>query len=144
MQPKCILSMRKPSWNRICVKICMLVLCCCANTLVLLYRIIYIFEYTSARRNVVEEESPIFCIFSIRDGCTKWVRYRIIVELQLFSFQYCWLSMLGIVEERWESCLFFSSVFKGQILSVNVILTRSNLVPIKNKTVLANGLKQHN
>ena len=94
-------------------------------------------------RNVVSN-CTIFCVYSIRDGYTKWVRYRIIVELQLFSFQYCWLSMLGIVEERWESCLFFSSVFKGQILSVNVILTRSNLVPIRNKTVLANGLKQHN
>ena len=43
--------------------------------------------------------------------------------------------MLGIAAVKsWESIFFFSSDCKHQILSVNVILTRSNLVSIKNNS----------
>ena len=46
-------------------------------------------------RNVVSN-CTIFCVYSIRDGYTKWVRYQIIVRLlQLLCFSMLLIMMLG-------------------------------------------------
>ena len=77
------------------VRICMLVLLCkyaCLLYGIFLYEYTYILGYT---REGILFHRPIFCISSIRDGYTKWVRYRIIVEAAAVL-----LSILLIIDAR--------------------------------------------